>query len=226
MHPMVHQTDTDVRVQTAELALIKLKAQIFTRTPLKPVMFKEETNKVLSLIESPLMTMKFSYMEPGELASSEMVKQIFENSKRLYMGHKNSLDDNRFPPLPRATILWSFNVLSGLSRRLKNSGEKTTHGIDLVIVQIRNIVKNGELFTTKCTAGHSEFTIVTNIPGLKAGDTLRAALLPPSLVGGVVSEAMFLGSELVNDEPGTIIKPEDVETKEADSILYNELRKL
>ncbi len=223
---MVHQTNEDPRMQTAELALIKLKTQIFTKSPVKTDISKDETNTLLSKIESQLMSMKFSYMEPGVLASSDMVNSIFEDSKALYLGYKNCLADNRFPSLPRSTILWAFNVLSGLGRRFKNSGEKTTHGIDLVTVQIRNIVKNGDLFTTNCTAGQSDFTIVTNIPGLKAGDTLRAALLPPSLVGGVVSEAMFLGSELVNDEPGTLIKPEDVETKEADSILYNELRKL
>lgn len=223
---MVHQTNEDPRIQAAELALIKLKTQIFTKNPVKPDISKDETNTLLSKIESQLMSMKFSYMEPSALAGSEMVQSIFEDSKALYLGYKNSLDDDRFPSMPRSTILWSFNVLSGLARRFNNPGEKTTHGIDLIAVQIRNIVKNGDLFTTNCTAGQSDFTIVTNIQGLKAGDTLRAALLPPSLVGGVVSEAMFLGSELVEGEPGTLIRPEDVETKEADSILYNELRKL
>ncbi len=222
---MVHQTDKDSRLKVAELALAILKSTIFSKSSVRPGLSKEATNNLLSKIESQLMAIKYSYMEPNKLAASDMIMDIHESAKQLYLSYKEAMDSG-MGDFPQANLLWAFNVLAGLSRRLKNPGKKPTHGIDIIAVTIRNISKQGELWVTRSNAGKREFTIVTNIKGLAAGDTLIAALLPPATVGGVVSQAMFLGPEKVDIEAGTLMKPEELETKEADGILYNELKSL
>lgn len=222
---MANQTDKDPRLLVAQLALGKLRTGILGKSTIKPGLNREQTNGLISEIESQLMALKFSYMEPAEMADSQMVKIIFDKSKELYLGYKEALDSG-FTPLPRANVFWAFRILSGLKNRLKNPGEKISHGIDIVAVRVRNIRPNNALFTTRCVAGQSEFTIVTNIKGLKPGDTLAAALLPPAVVGEEVSEAMFLGSEKIENEPGSFIDQGKANTKEADGILYSEIKAL
>ena len=222
---MVHQTDKDPRLKVAELALAKLSNYIFSKSTVRPGLSRDATNSLLSKIESQLLAAKYCYIDPKELADSDMINEIHETAKQLYIGYKEAIDSG-MGELPVANILWSFNILASLSRRLMNSGEKPTHGIDIIAVRIRNINKQEELWLTRSDAGQREFTIVTNMSGLSAGDTLVAALLPPATVGGVVSQAMFLGPETYNIEAGTLMKPEDLNTKEADSILYNELKSL
>ena len=222
---MAHQTDKDPRLKVAELALAILKSAIFSKSTVRPGLSKEATNNLLSKIDSQLMAIKYCYMEPNKLADSDMIIDIHESAKQLYMGYKEAMNSG-MGDVPMANLLWAFNILAGLSRRLKNSGEKPTHGIDIIAVTIRNLNKQGELWITRSNAGQREFTIVTNMSGLSAGDTLVAALLPPATVGGVVSQAMFLGSEKYDIKAGTLMKPEDLNTKEADSVLYNELKSL
>lgn len=222
---MVHQTDKDIRLQVAELALNKLRSGIFSKSTVRPGISKDAANDLLNTIESQLMAAKYSYMEPRGLADSAMIGDIHEHARELYMGYRDALKSG-MDPLPRSNVLWAFNILGGLSRRLLNPGEKTTHGIDVFAVKIRNINKRGQLWHTRSSAGEQEYTIITNIEGLEAGDTLLAALLPPAVVGGAVSEAMFLGPERHDMEAGRLVDPADLETKEADSILYNELQGL
>ncbi len=218
-------TVNDPRLLAAQLALEKLKAAIFSKTTVRPGLDRDRTNALLSELESQLMALKFSYMEPKEMADSPIVASIYEGSKKLYLGYKEALDSG-FKPLQRANVLWAFMILSGLKRRFQNSGKKPTHGIDIVAVTIRNITKNNALLTTRCIAGPSDFTIVTNILTLKTGNTLAAAILPPAVVGGVVSEAMFLGPGPMEEKPGTFIDPDDAHTKEVDGMLYNETSRL
>jgi predicted RNA-binding protein with EMAP domain len=141
----------------------------------------------------------------------------------MYLGNKESIETG-MRDKPRVNLLWALNIFSGLSRRLKNQGLKPTHSIDVVAVKIRNITKGDKLYTTKVVAGPREMTVVTNLEGLATGDTLRAALLPPAQVGGIWSEAMFLGDEKVEVESGTLLDPAEFDTKEADGILVNELK--
>ena len=222
---MVHQTDNDPRLKVAELALAKLNISIFSKSTVRPELSRDITNSLLSKIESQLQAAKYCYMDPKELADSGRISEIHETAKQLYMGYKEAMDSG-MGDVPVANLLWAFNILASLSRRLKNPGKKPTHGIDIIAVTIRNINKQEKLWFTRSNAGQREFTIVTNMSGLSAGDTLVAALLPPATVGGVVSQAMFLGPETYDIEAGTLMKPEDLNTREADSILYNELKSL
>ncbi|MDP7265014.1 MAG: hypothetical protein QGH39_05575 [Candidatus Thermoplasmatota archaeon] len=220
----MHQTDKDPRIAVAELALRKLKNNIFSKSKFKIPLSRNQTNELLSNIESQIMVLKFSYMEPVDLASSDITAGIIENVKKLYLVYRERMERD-MSDMARANLLWSFRVFSGLPRRFKIKREEPTSGIDIVAVQVRNIAKIGKLYRTRCSAGPADMTIMTNIEGLKAGDTLAAAFLPPAVVGGVVSEAMFLGAERLETEPGAFLDYSIRDTKEADGILVGEFGK-
>jgi len=221
---MVHQTDKDPRITVAELALKRLKNNIFSKSKFKIPLSRNQTNELLSSISSQIMVLKFSYMDPVDLAKSDVTAGIIETVKKLYLVYRERMEKD-MTDMARANLLWAFRVFSGLSRRFRIKGDKPTCGIDIVAVQVRNIAKTGKLYRTRCTAGPMDMTIVTNIEGLKAGDTLAAAFLPPAVVGGVVSEAMFLGGERLDKEPGAFIDCSSTDTKEADGILVGEFGK-
>ena len=217
------ETDSDFRILMAELAVKRLKEHILSKSTVSPGLGKDRVNSLTSIMDSRIKSMKYSYLEANDLATSDMVQTLFNAAKDLYLGNREAIEQG-MAEKPRANLLWSFNVLGGLGRRLKNQGKKPTDGIDIVAVKIRNVTKGDKLYTTKVVAGPREMTVVTNIDGLSTGDTLRAGLLPPVVVGGVVSEAMFLGSEKIDDEAGSFLDAAELDTKEADGILFNELK--
>jgi len=73
------------------------------------------------------------------------------------------------------------------------------------------------------TDGTTNYTVVTNIPGIHPGDVLAVAFLPPREVGGAVSEAMFLGPGHRSEPPGTSIGESGVDAREAAGILHEEM---
>ncbi len=221
----MHETANDPRILTAELALQKLRDNIFSKSIVRPGLRRNETNDVLSRIESQLMALKYSYMHPRDIASSEPVRAILEDAKKLYLAYRDGIEKD-YGELKRANLMWAFRTFSGLSRRFSIESELTTVGVDLVAMQVRNIAKKDRYWVTRCIAGPFDMTVVTNLSNLKAGDTLAAALLPPAAVGGIVSEAMFLGPDALDAEAGAFLDPAEVDTREADGILFAELGKL
>lgn len=220
----MHQTDRDPRITVAELASRKLENNIFSKSRFKIPLSRNETNELISSMDSQIMVLKFSYMEPADLSKSDTTASIIEMAKKLYLTYRERMEKD-MPELARANLLWAFRIFSGLRRRFGNKGDKPTCGIDLVAVQVRNTAKTGKLYRTRCIAGPVDMTIVTNMEGIRAGDTLAAAFLPPVIVGGVVSEAMFLGADRVDKESGAFLDHGSVDTKEADGILVGEFGK-
>ena len=95
--------------------------------------------------------------------------------------------------------------------------------MDILSVQVRNIARESKLLKTRVTDGVEDFSVVTNMMHVKSDMRLAAAFLPPREVGGTVSEAMFLGSDTRPEEAGTQLTEEEVDAREAASILYDEM---
>ncbi len=219
-------SDKDPRLLVAEMGLRSLRNSVFTRSRMRPGLGKNEVNGLLDMMESKLMELKYSYMAPENMRMSQQLVELVDGAKQLYIGYAEAASTG-MEDMARAQLMWAFGIFSGLGRRLNNPGTKPIHGIDLVAVKIRNIGKcdGGEnLFTTRCIVGPRELSIVTNIKGLGSSDTLAAALLPPAVVGGTVSEAMFLGSEKIDMESGMFIPEDTVNIKEADGLLFSLLQ--
>jgi len=87
------------------------------------------------------------------------------------------------------------------------------------------VTKTGSLWLTRVSDGNIEYPVVTNIPGVRTGDVLAVAFLPPREVGGTVSEAMYLGDDRRTEPPGSALNEDQVDAREATSILHDELAK-
>jgi len=219
----MHETDKDPRLLVAELAHKKLTANIYVKAGMETIHKEGEVTTIVQKIEGHIKSLKYSYMEPVDIPNSDMVKAIVKGATHIYTNHKAAFE--HMPDMPKSTNIWALNILGGLPRRFSNSGKKISNGVDIFAVRIRSINQIGKLWMTRCDAGSRGFTIVTNIHGLAITDTLRAAMLPPATVGGKVSEMMFLGDEKIDLEPGSVINSDEIDTKEADGILFNEVGK-
>ena len=85
-----------------------------------------------------------------------------------------------------------------LPERIKEPFRPTIEsGIDMQVVGVRSIIpiEGTNLFVSKVYNGKEDFNVVTNLKTLKAGMKVGVAFLPAALVGGEVSEAMYLGDE-------------------------------
>jgi predicted RNA-binding protein with EMAP domain len=129
------------------------------------------------------------------------------------------------PPMLKANVAWCMRTLSGLRSRLEGPAESMAAGADLVVVEVRIVSKLGkrELWRTRVTDGKSDYTVVTNIPGVRVGDAMAVAFLPPREVGGEISEAMFLGAEKRAEPVGTHLTAYQVDPRDAAAILHEEL---
>jgi predicted RNA-binding protein with EMAP domain len=131
------------------------------------------------------------------------------------------------PPLLQAGLAWCLRVLSGLGPRLGNPGTTLASGVDLVALEVRSVVARGSaLWLTRATDSTRDYTVVTNLSGVRSGDVLGAAFLPPREVGGEVSEAMYLGADRRGEAAGTVLSEHDADAREVATILHDELAHL
>jgi len=111
-----------------------------------------------------------------------------------------------------AEAFYSFRVVDGLIRKLREFDDEPALAVDILAVelsQVHTVPNSKNLTECRCTDGSRIWKIVTNIQGLKVGTKLACAVLPPVEMMGVVSEAMFLGgSHLPEDtELGCLKSP-------------------
>lgn len=222
---MVLTTDKDPRFLVCELALAKIRKHIHCKSRVKIYVSRKETNEIISSMAGELMGLKYCYMAPSELRKSEMLANLLAKAKELYLHYQKRIAEG-MGGMGKASLLWAFGVFSGLPQRLKNHGERPFHGIDIIAVIVRNISPLGNYYFTRCLAGPRNLSIVTNLTGIKPGITLGGALLPPALVGGEISEAMFLGQDPVDAEAGAFLFPPEESLGEVDGMLFNELKQM
>jgi predicted RNA-binding protein with EMAP domain len=220
---MTHDTSKDPRLLVAELALSKIKRTIVLKLGIRPKLSKDETNNIIKTLESTLMTCKYMYLEPAELADSEQVKEIVDNAKMLHDSLQEIFEKKDTNPNIKADLHWVFMVLEGLPERLRRGGESLASGVDLMAVKVRNVVKKDKLWVTRVDNGRRELTVVTNMPGIESGDVLAAAFLEPSIFAGTISEAMFLGKDKRVEPVGSFITEEKANVKEASGIIHRQV---
>jgi predicted RNA-binding protein with EMAP domain len=184
---------------------------------------KEKLAEWVSAADSAVMTMSYMYQEPGELVRADAMRELSGAAGSLCGALEPLLASGSASGLLKANVAWCLRVLSGLAVRLEGTAESMAAGVDLVAVQVRIVTSIGTLWRTRVSDGEAEYTVVTNIPGVKVGDTLAVAFLPPREVGGKVSEAMFLGGEKRKEVAGSRLGVEEVDPREAAGILHEEL---
>lgn len=222
---MTHDTTKDPRIIVAHLACDLLKKCVKQKPSGLVKLSRDKLVELTSACESALMTLMYMYQEPAALAASEPVKNLSEAAAALAGAYEKLISGKDDRSLLRANIRWCLRILGGLRQRFGSPGTALTCGIDLCVVQVRSVVKEGAFRNTRVTDGAADYAVVTNLTDVETNTRLAAAFLPPREIGGTVSEAMFLGSGRREEAPGTVLSEDQVETKEAAGILYEETAK-
>jgi predicted RNA-binding protein with EMAP domain len=222
---MTHDTTKDPRLIVANMACAMLKKNVKQKTAVQVKISRDRLVELASTCESAIMTLMYMYQDPQTLIASEPVTTLSQAAQTFSEAYEKLLTGKDDQSMLRANIRWCIRTLSGLPQRLENSAASLAAGVDLVVLQIRNIAREGNLFKTRVTDGSANYSVVTNLKDVQTNTGLAAAFLPPREVGGVISEAMFLGSGKRGEPAGAVLAEEQVDAGEAASILYDTIKK-
>lgn len=203
-------TDRNPRILVAEIAIrIMTEASKVRGAGFRPTLSKEQITELIHSINSNVQQLKYSYLSDEDLAKSEQVteiaqkaEKIFESYKGAYM-HPDGAGKLRKANVNESNVIWASRLLMRLADRIKEPFRPTIEsGIDMQVVGIRSIIpiEGTKLFASKVFNGKEDFNVVTNLQTLKQGMKVGVAFLPAALVGGEVSEAMYLGDEEYPEE--------------------------
>lgn len=217
MNVMNVPTDRNPRIIVTEIAHRKLETAFKMKTGFRPKMNKQQINEALKSLNSNIQQLKYSYLESQEaLSQSEATKEITVIATKLFDAVKESYHGQTHAgkmiklTVHEATIQWATRLLIRLPDRFLEPLRPTVEaGVDMQVVGIRSLVPipDTNLYISRVYNGELDFIVVTNIQTLKTGARVGVAFLPPALIGGEVSEAMYLGDqEYEEDKPyGTYI---------------------
>lgn len=224
----MHDTANDPRLLVAEHALKILRENVFARGTYRSAFSKDQLQSRMANIESQLMVLKYKYMSPAALSEGPETTTISKHAIDIRNSMAGMFHSRGAETLVEAKLAWALRMLEGLPARLaraEDTSDPMAMGVDIVSVTIRNVVKKDPYWHTKVMEGGKEFLVVTNIEGLTPGIRIGAAVLPPAMVGGHISQAMFLGKEPRKEAEGAFLKPSVDEIREASAIMFKEMGK-
>ena len=202
-------TDKNPRIIVAEIAVrILTESSKIRIAGFRPTLTKEQINELIQAINSRIQQLKYSYLPDEELFSSELLPEIVQKATKIFDSYKGAYTQTdsgkgRKTSANEANVIWSSRLLMGLPRRLQEPYRPTIEsGIDMQVVGVRSIlpIEGTNLFTSKVYNGVEDFNVVTNLKTLKSGMKVGVAYLPAAVIGGEVSEAMYLGDEEYPEE--------------------------
>jgi predicted RNA-binding protein with EMAP domain len=221
---MTHDTTNDPRIQVAQMACNLLKKAVKLKPGVSLRISRDKVTELAAKCDSAMMALTYAYQDPKTLSASDFMKTLLETLDLLNEAYAPLVEKKDDGTMLRANVRWCLRTLNGLKGRLANAGKTLSSGVDLVVVKVKNVERGENLLRTKVTDGTSDYTVVTNMMGVKNDDMLAVAFLPPREVGGTVSEAMFLGDQARAEEPGTLLDEDEVDAREAAAILYAQER--
>jgi predicted RNA-binding protein with EMAP domain len=224
----MHDTANDPRLLVAEFALKVLRENIFARGTYRSAFSKDQIQTRLANIESQIMVLKYKYMSPAALAEGPEVAAISKHAVDLRNSMAGMFHSRGAETIVEAKLAWALRMLEGLPARLAradDTADPMAMGVDIVAVTVRNVLKKEAYWHTKVMEGGKEYLVVTNIPDLTSGIRLGVAILPPAMVGGHISQAMFLGNEPRKEAEGAFLKPAVEEIRDVSAILLKEVGK-
>ena len=200
-------TAKDARILILEDALKRLN-DIVRQRRLKLHISYNEMAKVMHQVEKYFYEIKYAYMDAQALADLEATKKIIDAGRKIREMYAQAMKSTGYKPesvkeqLVHAELKYTLRIVEGFPNRLRNFEDEPGHAVDILAVEItliNPIADSDNLKECRCTDGTRIWTIVTNIKEIIVGSKLSCAVLPPVEMMGVVSEAMFLGSEKLPD---------------------------
>ncbi len=202
---MSYDTSSDPRLLAAEDAVRRLDG-IVRQWRLPWRLDKKRVQELLKEARGLVYTLKYSYVRPRDMAGMEETARLGEIA-RLVAGEilkekPEGLDTPRLAQYVEAR--YAVNTLAGLRHRLLLGDEPLPeYAVDVIGVRVTRKEKlEGNLYVTRAVTDRITLTIVTNLEELREGEIRAAALLPPVVFHGVVSEAMYSSGPIGEEHIG------------------------
>ena len=204
-------TRSDYRFIMAEHAVDLLDSLVRGKRIPAPVKW-EKAGELVREARGLVKRLRYSFMPPTQLASSEEALRLRELARELASilfprewAERLRRDERARKPVAEAR--YAIRVLYGLPARLARGDENDPlNAVDIECVRVQSVERHPRAERLWVTRAHGlyPYTIVTNIEGVRRGELRAAAILPPAEFMGVVSEAMYCSDPLPEGacEPG------------------------
>lgn len=198
-------TAKDARVIVLEDAIRRLN-EIVNNRKMKFHIEYSKLGEILQQAGSLIYEVKYSYLPPDQVADLEATNKIVSSLSDFRTTVDAAIKSTGFKAtttkdvLTLAEIYYSFRIVDDFQRKLRTYDEEPGRAVDLLAVeisQIQSVPESKNLTECRCTDGSRIWKIVTNLPDVKTDTKLVCAVLPPVEMMNIVSEAMFLGGELL-----------------------------
>ncbi|MHA1637139.1 MAG: hypothetical protein ACTSUO_08820 [Candidatus Thorarchaeota archaeon] len=199
-------TAKDARILILEDAL-RIINEIISNRKLKMHIDYAKIGTYLKTAGSLLYEVKFSYIDAPSLADLESTKKIVETIATLDEVYEKAISSGYKPTSPKELLAvsemdYAFRTVESFPDKLRNKGDDPAYAVDIFVIevsQVKQIEGSKNLSECRCSDGSRIWKISTNIADVKQGMKLACARLPPVEMMNVVSEAMFLGGEVLSE---------------------------
>ncbi len=223
-------TARDFRILIAEDALERIE-DIIRHHKLNMSINWGSAQNIVEKLRSCLMRVKYSYLPLRLLLKMEELRSIQNYSIELSRTILNKNLIQKFNPDPYMVAItrYSLRTLYGLRYRLSlGEDNKPYYAVDIEGVEIVSVHKHpraDRLYITRAE-GIFPYTIITNIERVRKGEVRAAAILPPAIIRGELSEAMYCSDPIPAEYKGK--RPPDnlVRVSEVNNIVYGIVSKL
>ncbi|NHJ49181.1 MAG: hypothetical protein FK733_15440 [Asgard group archaeon] len=192
--------DSDSRLVIAE-GIIKQFTDLVQNKKIPLTLNKQKVLSRLSEMKSKLMALKWSYKPLEQVLHSKELREIEINAKDIF----DSFPENWEQRLSTqgldgrksvADLTYMRMFFYSMRERIKEGfSDDFADAIDILCGEIISIEAiNSSNWNCIVTDGKARYNVVTNIEGIKKGEVVPIAKLPPQIVHGILSEGMFAGS--------------------------------
>jgi predicted RNA-binding protein with EMAP domain len=196
-------TAKDARILVLEDALGRLNGVISNRK-LRFHIEYAKLGEALKRAGALLYEVKYSYVEANSVAELEATQNLVDAIDEFGNIYQAAVDSQGYVPSStneRETVSevnYALRTARRFQKKLVEYDDEPAYAVDLLAVEVSKtqaVEGSSNLKECRCTDGSQIWTIVTNIEGVQPGMKLACAVLPPAVMMGTVSEAMFLGGD-------------------------------
>ena len=222
-------TSNDFRILVAEDALRKLLNLINSKR--LPVAYeKKRAQEKIHKINSNLMAIKYSYLAPNQLVTSQIFseyeKSVNELIELLKVDTKAATIKDTNQKFAIAQYKYIIRILTGLKDRLLlGQDNKPEYAIDIIGVKVLAVAKHpqsNKLKVCKVEDSKHSYVVITNMQKISKNEFYGVAFLPPVILMGEISEGMFCTDKIDDKLVGKRIPSNIIASKE----LFAEIGKI
>ncbi len=158
---------------------------------------------------SLIYEIKYSYIPAQQVAVHQATQGIVDAISSFKKMLEDAINSSGYKPstvretLNLTEVFYSFRIIAQFKSKLLEFDDDPGYAVDIIVVEISQtqaVPDSKNLTECRCTDGSRIWRIVTNIQGLKPGAKLACVILPPVEMMNIVSEAMFLGGDLLPED--------------------------